>query len=97
MRIPIDKYYVDEKRELLMIELKVLLSLDKAYTLSVSFDCDLTSLHGAYRSSYTDATGKKGETTSIISFQLVSAPNAWHASVSVYEFVCLQAESDNTQ
>jgi len=59
MRIPIDKYYMDEKRQLLIIELKQLLSTSKAYTLSVSFDCNLNSLHGSYRSSYTDATGKQ--------------------------------------
>ncbi|KAM8706834.1 hypothetical protein ACLKA7_011003 [Drosophila subpalustris] len=59
MRIPIDKYYLDETRELFMIELKQVLSTNKAYTLSASFDCNLNSLHGAYRSSYTDETGKQ--------------------------------------
>lgn len=59
MRIAIDKYYLDDTRELLIIELKEVLSMNKAYTLSASFDCNLDNLYGAYRSSYTDADGNK--------------------------------------
>jgi len=59
MRIPIETYYRDETRQLVIIVLKEVLSLSKAYTLSMSFDCNLDSLQGAYRSSYTDAKGNK--------------------------------------
>lgn len=59
MRIAIDKYYIDETRELLIIELREVLQMSRAYTLSISFDCNLDGLVGAYRSSYTDATGNK--------------------------------------
>ncbi|XP_030370505.1 glutamyl aminopeptidase isoform X1 [Scaptodrosophila lebanonensis] len=57
MRIAIDKYYVDETRELLIIELRELLHSMKAYTLSISYDCNLDGLTGLYRSSYKDANG----------------------------------------
>lgn len=57
MRIAIDKYYVDETRELLIIELRETLQLNKAYTVSIGFSCNLDGLVGAYRSSYTDESG----------------------------------------
>ncbi|SPP87880.1 glutamyl aminopeptidase isoform X2 [Drosophila guanche] len=59
MRIAIEEYYLDDTRELLMIKLKEVLSMNKAYTLSASFDCNLESLTGSYRSSYTDAAGNQ--------------------------------------
>lgn len=57
MRIAIEEYYLDETRELLMIKLREVLSLNKAYTLSASFDCDLSSLTGSYISNYTSTDG----------------------------------------
>lgn len=57
MRIAIKTYYVDETRELLIIELREMLQENKAYTVSISFTCNLDGLVGAYRSSYTDASG----------------------------------------
>ncbi|XP_068153828.1 glutamyl aminopeptidase isoform X2 [Drosophila tropicalis] len=59
MRIAIDEWYLDETRELLMIKLREVLSLNKAYTLSASFDCKLESLTGAYLTEYTTADGEK--------------------------------------
>lgn len=59
MRIAIKTYYLDETRELLIIELREVLSVNKAYTLSASFDCNLNSLVGSYRSSYTDEEGNQ--------------------------------------
>ncbi|XP_017104426.2 glutamyl aminopeptidase isoform X2 [Drosophila bipectinata] len=64
MRIAIEEWYLDETRELLMIKLREVLSLNKAYTLSASFDCDLSSLTGSYLSSY---TGSEGTVKSIVS------------------------------
>lgn len=59
MRIAIKTYYVDDTRELLIIELKEVLSVNKAYTLSASFDCKLDNLIGSYRSSYVDEEGNE--------------------------------------
>ncbi|XP_017084588.2 glutamyl aminopeptidase isoform X2 [Drosophila eugracilis] len=57
MRVAIDSINLDESRELLLITLREVLSLNKAYTLSASFDCNLSSLVGSYISNYTNAEG----------------------------------------
>ncbi|XP_043654704.1 glutamyl aminopeptidase isoform X2 [Drosophila teissieri] len=57
IRVAIDSINLDESRELLLITLREVLSLNKAYTLSASFDCNLSSLVGSYISNYTDADG----------------------------------------
>ncbi|EDX13089.1 GD18897 [Drosophila simulans] len=57
MRVAIDSINLDESRELLLITLREVLSMNKAYTLSASFDCNLSSLVGSYISNYTNADG----------------------------------------
>ncbi|XP_044317726.1 glutamyl aminopeptidase isoform X2 [Drosophila rhopaloa] len=57
MRIAIDEITLDVSRELILIKMREVLSMSKAYTLSASFDYSLTSLTGAYISNYTNAEG----------------------------------------
>ncbi|XP_037715245.1 glutamyl aminopeptidase isoform X2 [Drosophila subpulchrella] len=57
IRVAIDSVVLDAVREIILINLREVLSLNKAFTLSASFDCNLNNLVGSYISNYTNAEG----------------------------------------